>query len=397
MNFLTPILGAGASIASALIGSSGSGGDKSLAGNYIMPDNDWVGWKDGKLYRNNLDTGEWQDVMNSTVFPKIPKSVYWSIMANQANQMFSEKMWNLQNDYNTPFNQAQRLKAAGLNPYLAMQNDGNIGLAQSASTPSGSVDMTSGTIDASLAASRNQLFGTIGNTLQSAFANLNQQKIASAQADKLQSETEFQDIQNKYAVVDMITKLQQRIAETHDTQTRQRFQDIVNYVTDTSKEYLIEKNHADAVSSFNNITLQEDEHNLNAARLRSQKLEGDLLSANLAWLPKEKAAGIAQAYAAAYASTASAKASAAAAENYAADTYGKKFDNKMRDELRSVIKKSESARYGSQSTALDVLKEQLKLAKKNNNTYEIRLIGDMIGKIAGGFENVAMGKYMLGK
>lgn len=393
MDFFTPILGAGASIASALIGSSSK--DNSLAGNYIMPNGDKVGWLDGRLARGS--NGNWQDMMDSINVNKIPKSVYWSLMANQANQMFSEKMWNKQNEYNTPFNQAQRLKAAGLNPYLAMQNEGSIGLAQSASTPAGSADMSSGSVDASLAASRSQLFGTIGNTLQSAFANLIQQKIASAQADKLQSETEFQDIQNKYAVVDMITKLQQRMAETHDTQARQRYQDIINYITDSSKEYLIEKNHSDAVSSFNNNILQEDEHNLNAARLRSQQLEGDLLSANLAWLPKEKAAGIAQAYASAYASTASGKASEAAALNYAADTCGKQFDNKMRNELRSVIKKSESARYGSQSTALDVLKEQLKLAKKNNNTYEIRLIGDMIGKIAGGFENVAMGKYMLGK
>ena len=337
MDFITPILGAGASIASALIGSSS--GDKTLAGNYIMPNGDKVGWLNGRLARGS--NGNWLDMMDS-------------------------------------------INVNGLNPYLAMQNDGNIGLAQSANTPSGSADMSSGSVDASLAASRNQLFGTIGNTLQSAFANLNQQKIASAQADKLQSETEFQDIQNKYAVVDMITKLQQRMAETHDTQARQRYQDIINYITDSSKEYLIEKNHSDAVSSFNNNLLQEDEHNLNAARLRSQKLEGDLLAANLSWLPKEKAAGIAQAYAAAYASTQSGKASAAAALNYAADTYGKNFDNKMRDELRTVIKKSESARYGSQSTALDVLKEQLKLAKKNNNTYEIRLIGDMIGKLAGG-------------
>lgn len=395
MDFLTPILGAGASIASALIGSSGN--DSSLSGSYIPPNYNKVAWHNGRLAYYNPDTNEFFDYMDSANKSSIPKSVYWSIMMNQANQMFSEKMWNKQNEYNTPYNQAQRLKAAGLNPYLAMQNDGNIGLAQSASTPSGSADMTSGSVDASLAASRNQLFGTIGNTLQSAFANLNQQKIASAQADKLQSETQFQDIQNKYAVVDMITKLQQRMAETHDTQARQRYQDIINYITDSSKEYLIEKNHSDAVSSFNNNLLQEDEHNLNAARLRSQKLEGDLLSANLAWLPKEKAAGIAQAYASAYASTASGKASEAAALNYAADTYGKQFDNKMRDELRTVIKKSETARYGSQSTALDVLKEQLKLAKKNNNSYEIRLIGDLIGKVAGGFENVAMGKYMLGK
>lgn len=392
MDFLSPILGAGASIASALIG--GSNKDKSLSGNYIMPDGDKVGWKDGRLYRNSSD-GSWSDMMDSTVISKIPKSVYWSIMTNQMNQMFSEKMWNKENEYNTPFNQAQRLKAAGLNPYLAMQNDASIGQAQSASVPSGSADMTSGSVDASLAASRNQLIGSIGNTIQSAFANINQQKIASAQADKLQSETEYQDIANKFAVADMISKLQQRMAETHDTQARQRYQDILNYITDSSKEYLVEKNHSDAVNSLNTTLLQEDEHNLNAARLRSQKLEGDLLATNLAWLPKEKAAGIAQAYAQAYASTASAKASEQAALNYAADTYGKQFDNKMRDELRAVIKKSEQSRYDSQSTSLDVLKEQLREAKKNNNTYEIRLIGDMIGKITGGFQNYAVGKHML--
>ena len=394
MDYVTPILGAGASIASALIGSSSK--DKSLAGNYIMPDGDGVTWQDGRLARIHSD-GSMKDIMDSININKLPKSVYWSLMANQANQMFSEKMWDSQNEYNTPFNQAQRLKAAGLNPYLAMQNDGSIGMADSANTPAGSADMSSGSVDASLVSSRSQLIGSLGNTLQSAYSNIVQNKIASAEADKLKAETDFQKIQNQFAIADTITKLQQRMAETHDTQARQRYQDIINYITDSSKEYLVEKNHSDAVSSFNNTMLQEDEHNLNAARLRSQQLEGDLLSANLAWLPKEKAAGIAQAYAQAFASTASGKASEAAALNYAADTYGKNFDNKMRDELRSVIKKSESARYGSQSTALDVLKEQLKLAKKNNNTYEIRLIGDMIGKIAGGFENVAMGKYMLGK
>lgn len=394
MDYLTPILGAGASIASALIGSSSK--DKSLAGSYIMPDGDKVGFENGRLIRNNPD-GTSKDLMDNTTVNKIPKSVYWSLMANQSNQMFSEKMWNAQNEYNTPFNQSQRLKAAGLNPYLAMQNDGSIGMAGSANTPSGSVDMTSGSVDASLAASRSQLIGSLGNTFQSAYSNIVQNKIASAQADKLKAETDFQKIENQFAIADTITKLQQRMAETHDTEARQRYQDIINYITDSSKEYLIEKNHSDAVSAFNTSMLQEDEHNLNAARLRSQQLQGDLLSANLAWLPKEKAAGIAQAYAQAYASTASGKASEAAALNYAADTYGKNFDNKMRDELRNVIKKSESARYGSQSTALDVLKEQLKLAKKNNDTYEIRLIGDMIGKIAGGFENVAIGKHMLGK
>ena len=393
MDWVSPVLGAGATIASALIG--GSSKDNSLAGSYIPPNYNKVTWKDGRLAYYDPTTNETFDYMDNATKSKIPKSVYWSIMMNQANQMFSEKMWNAQNEYNTPFNQAQRLKAAGLNPYLAMQNDGSIGMAESASTPSGSADMSSGSVDASLAASRSQLIGSMGNTLQSAFSNINQQKIASAQADKLQSETDYQNIVNKFAITDMITKLQQRMVETHDTESRKRYQDIINYVTDSSKEYLVEKNHSDAVNSLNSTLLQEDEHNLNAARLRAQKLEGDLLSVNLSWLPKEKAAGIAQAYAQAYASTASAKASEQAALNYAADTYGKQFDNKMRDDLRTVIEKSERSRYASQGTSLDILKEQLREAKKNNNTYEIRLIGDMIGKITGGFQNYAVGKHML--
>lgn len=45
-------------------------------------------------------------------------------------------MWNAQNEYNTPVNQAKRLQAAGINPQLAMQ-DGNLGMAGSMSVPAG--------------------------------------------------------------------------------------------------------------------------------------------------------------------------------------------------------------------------------------------------------------------
>lgn len=45
-------------------------------------------------------------------------------------------MWNAQNEYNTPVNQAKRLQAAGINPQLAMQ-DGNLGMASSMSVPAG--------------------------------------------------------------------------------------------------------------------------------------------------------------------------------------------------------------------------------------------------------------------
>ena len=37
----------------------------------------------------------------------------------QQNNAFNERMWNMQNEYNTPQMQRARLEAAGLNPYLS--------------------------------------------------------------------------------------------------------------------------------------------------------------------------------------------------------------------------------------------------------------------------------------
>lgn len=380
-DILSPLIGALGGIGSAIFGSSK--GDKSLAGNYLAPNGQGVGWKDGQLALYDKSGRFAGDYMSGVFQQKIPKSVYWSIMQNQANQQFAEKMWNAQNTYNSPFNQAQRLKAAGLNPYLAMQNQGNIGEASSASVPDGAVDSSTGQVDASLAASRSQLYGTFGNTLQSAFANINQQKMVDAQVQKVKSENEYQDIVNKFAYADLFGKLRKQLAEAKDTETRQQYQDIVNYILDSSKEDAIMKNHSDAVNSFNQTTLMDDEHNLNIASLRSRQLEADLLQANLDWLPREKAASIAQVYAQAFASTMSGKAAAAAAENYVADTYGKKFDNNMRDKLHNIIEKSEASRYNSQSVSLDILKQELEKAKKDNNTYMVRMIGDLISKVLG--------------
>lgn len=389
-DILSPIIGALGGIGSAIFGSSK--GDKSLSGNYLAPYGNGVGWKDGQLAMYDKNGNFAGDYMSGVYMPKIPKSVYWSIMMNQANQQFSQKMWNAENEYNSPFNQAQRLRAAGLNPYLAMQNDGSIGQAQSAQVPQGSVDTSSGSVDASLAASRNQLIGSVGNQIQSAVANINQAKINDAQAQKLKSENDYQEIINRFAVADGFLKLRNQMANAKDTETRQRYQEILNYITDASKEWLVEKNHSDAINSFNQQTLMEDEHNLNLAAKRAKDLEGDLLQANLDWLPREKAAAIANVYAQAFASTSNGKAAMAAAENYAADTYGKKFDNKMRDQLHDVILKSEDSRYKSVSTTLDILKQRLEIAKKDKQWYEVRLISSMISELMGSLGGVGSAK-----
>lgn len=61
----------------------------------------------------------------------------WQSQENLLNRNWQEKMWNAENQYNTPSAMMQRYREAGLNPYL-VQKDGSsaIGSAGSAGTPS---------------------------------------------------------------------------------------------------------------------------------------------------------------------------------------------------------------------------------------------------------------------
>lgn len=81
----------------------------------------------------------------------------WNSLQAQINRRWQEQMyekqyqdninlWKMQQDYNTPANQVARLKEAGINPYLALQNI-NTGSAQSApqSAQAGSGAQATGT------------------------------------------------------------------------------------------------------------------------------------------------------------------------------------------------------------------------------------------------------------
>ena len=53
---------------------------------------------------------------------------------NKKNREWQEKMWNMNNEYNSPIMQMQRFKEAGLNPHL-IYGQGNSGNASMASLP----------------------------------------------------------------------------------------------------------------------------------------------------------------------------------------------------------------------------------------------------------------------
>ena len=85
------------------------------------------------------------------------------------NNDFNERMWHLQNEYNSPANQRYRLEAAGLNPYL-MMNGGSAGVAETAPTADTSGTQVSPDIGSTIAGG----YQAMGNSIVSAASQIAQ-------------------------------------------------------------------------------------------------------------------------------------------------------------------------------------------------------------------------------
>lgn len=105
------------------------------------------------------------------------KSRQWS--EDMYNKQFQDniKFWNMQNDYNSPEQQMQRLKAANLNPALMYGGSGNSGQAGSISTP-----------DVQQAQFRSPDWGSAGIGAMQAVASIYDLDIKQAQLDNLKAD-----------------------------------------------------------------------------------------------------------------------------------------------------------------------------------------------------------------
>lgn len=111
----------------------------------------------------------------------------------QKNRDYQTEMWNLQNKYNTPLAQRQRLKEAGLNPYM-MLNGGSTGNAQS--TPQGSQAQGAGLPNAPFSFG-DKPFAALGDSLSQYLHDKRQSDLAlDMQAKQLAWEQERQ--QNEF-------------------------------------------------------------------------------------------------------------------------------------------------------------------------------------------------------
>lgn len=149
-------------IVSAGAGLAGSGANAIASGKMnrrAVKYNKWALAQQQDFQANQAQLGrDWQS-------EQLAKANEWSL-----------EQWNRENEYNLPVNQANRLLAAKVNPALAMQGSGNLGMASSAPTSQspGSSPVASGSAALSFNPSVPNLapgFAQVSSAIDSYFQN----------------------------------------------------------------------------------------------------------------------------------------------------------------------------------------------------------------------------------
>lgn len=201
------------------------------------------------------------------------------------NNKFNERMWNLQNEYNSPVMQRARLEAAGLNPYL-MMDGGSAGIAESAPTADTSGTQVAPDIGSTIAGG----YQAMGNSISAAASQIAQMTyqndLQQANVNKTNAEAKNADLQNQYDSLRNDFATAQFLV---DLRLKQKQGDIseseANYLRDSMQDRL------DAVKFQNTLSgSQSSYYNQMSGLLDVQR---QIEQTNLDWLPREKAAGLA--------------------------------------------------------------------------------------------------------
>lgn len=198
----------------------------------------------------------------------------------QDNNAFNERMWNLQNEYNTPSAQRARLEAAGINPYL-MLDGSSTGVAQSAPTADQSGTQVAPDVGSTIAGG----YQAMGNAISSAASQIAQfsyqNDMQNANVAKTTAEAKNSDLQNEY------DKLRNKFAEAQfltELRIKQQQGDIseqeANYLRDSMEDRL------DSVKFQNTLLGSQSSYYNQLAGLT--EVEHKLADTNLRWLDKEK-------------------------------------------------------------------------------------------------------------
>lgn len=221
-------------------------------------------------------------------------------MSNQYNErMFNKQlqynwdMWNANNQYNSASAQRQRWEEAGFNPYM-MAGNSNAGVSQS----SGSTNPPSAAVPQMQAAqAQSPRFENNASNIASVFNSLGQAasmfSAREAEAEKSRSEKDLldsqktnQDIQNRYAALNLAAQYENLLAGAEKTRSETAYH---RYLTDIGRATF-----SDDVSLRH---FQAQGQNMQNLYLEAQtdfmKIQSDIQRLNLKWLPIEKRANLA--------------------------------------------------------------------------------------------------------
>ena len=167
--------------------------------------------KDAKLnYESQIKT-------NETNYQIAQETNQFNERMADKQMAFQERMWNLQNEYNDPSAQKERLEAAGLNPYL-MMDGGNAGNASS--SPAGA---SASGVAAQMVAPQMQNRAIASMEILSGIANVL----------KTTQDANQVFIENQYKADDMASEIQHRLASSRDTNARAYWQEVANGLSRT--------------------------------------------------------------------------------------------------------------------------------------------------------------------
>lgn len=284
-----------------------------------------------------------------------------NLQINRENQAWNEKMmdkqnawnlaqWNRENDYNSAAQQVARYRAAGLNPYLMMQNGsaGSASSVTSAAPGNAGMSNTVSPFDYSAAAAG------VGNAVTQYYSN----RLMSANVRKAVAEAIGQEKQNTWIDTKLQAEIENLKQNTSSSKTRQELDKFSLFHAKTMLPGEL------ATQSLQNSSLAENIVNQRANTLYTE-MQSSLAAANLAWLPKEKEAEIAQYMANTFAAIESGKLSQKQGElaiqnklESAARTEGIHINNKtMRAQTKYIVSKAswdaKFSKYSANQMQLD--------------------------------------------
>ncbi|QRV61898.1 DNA pilot protein [Microvirus sp.] len=189
---------------------------------------------------------------------------------------WQRKQWEDTNTYNSAPSQVARLRAAGLNPYL-MANGGSAGssTAQSGTIPTraDSVQMQAGHVDP---ITSGQFLADATTNALNGYLNY---KEKTAQIKQI-------EIDNKTRLAENINKIYNTMADTMSKKTANAYQQIQNEIALSTKEDVKDMVRNQADQSMYEIQLK-------AQSLTTQYLQNEMMRVQLAYMPSEKRAAIA--------------------------------------------------------------------------------------------------------